>query len=77
MSYVVSIKRDGSGIEAQEVETAFRDDPEFAVESAESDAGSILVATWRASPGSRPEAFVYADGEIAVTTPSDAALVKM
>lgn len=77
MSDVVSIKRDGSGLDAQEVETVFRDDPKLAVEPAPSGGTTTLVATWRASRSSRPEAFVYAGGEIAVTTPTDAALVKM
>lgn len=75
MSYVVAITRYGSPLSTREVQSVFRADPSFTVEEAESSEG--LVASWRASPTAASEIFVYSDGAIAVTTPSDAALLKM
>lgn len=76
MSYVVSIRRAGSPLEAGEIETVFRDDPDFDLDEDEDGAGA-LVATWRASDAAPPETFVFFQGEVTVTTPSNAALAKM
>ena len=84
MSYVVSIRRTGSPIEAGEIETVFRDDSDFDLDDDDDDddddggdGAGALVATWRASDAAPPETFVFFEGEVTVTTPSNAALAKM
>ena len=71
MSYLVTISREGAPLADAEVDAAFRADASFSVE------GSPVTAVWQGLPGTPHEHFVYEDGAITVTTPSDAALVKM
>lgn len=71
MSYLVTISREGAPLEAAEVEAAFRADASLSV------AGSPVRAAWRASPRAPEEHFVYDNGVVTATTPSDAALAKL
>ena len=69
MSYVVSIKREGIPITLSEFESARSGIDGFATEP-----GNVM---WYAEPKAKAQYFMFEDGIVSVTTPSNAALRTM